>query len=72
MSSTTDVQAIYEALALQDIADAADLLHPVSWKQYEWSPAFSIQLQWVPVPQVKAAVSGSRDADGKYGISVRE
>lgn len=36
-------------------------------KQYEWSPTFAIRLQWVPVPEIKAAVSGDRD-----GIRVRE
>jgi hypothetical protein len=36
-------------------------------KQYEWSPTFSIQLQWVPVPQLKAAVSGDRD-----GVDLRQ
>ncbi len=36
-------------------------------RQYEWSPTFAIRLQWIPVPELKAAVSGDRD-----GIRVRE
>ena len=31
-------------------------------RQYEWSPSFVIQLQWIPVPELKAAVSGDRAA----------
>jgi len=36
-------------------------------KQYEWSPTFSIQLQWLAVPELKAAARGDRD-----GLSLRE
>lgn len=36
-------------------------------RQYEWSPVFTIQLQWIPVPEVKAAVSGDR-----VGVQVRQ
>ena len=36
-------------------------------RQYEWSPTFAIRLQWIPVPELKAAVSGDRG-----GIRVRE
>ncbi len=36
-------------------------------RQYEWSPTFAIRLQWIPVPEVKAAVSGDRE-----GVRVRE
>ncbi len=36
-------------------------------KRYEWSPSFSIRLQWIPVPELKAAVSGDRT-----GVSVRD
>ncbi len=41
-------------------------------KQYEWSPTFSIQLQWIPVPQLKAAVRGDRDEAGNDRIYIRE
>ena len=31
-------------------------------KQYEWTPTFSLQVQWVPVPEVKSSIRG--DANG--------
>ena len=30
-------------------------------KQYVWSPSFTIQLQWIPVSELKTAASGDRD-----------
>jgi hypothetical protein len=30
-------------------------------KQYVWSPSFTIQLQWIPVSELKAAASADRD-----------
>ncbi|MCX7030006.1 MAG: hypothetical protein NTU62_07780, partial [Spirochaetes bacterium] len=41
-------------------------------KRYEWSPTFSINLQWIPVPEVKAAVRGDRNEAGEDRIHVRE
>ena len=40
-------------------------------RQYEWSPTFAIRLQWIPVPEVKAAVSGDRDGVRVSGRSRR-
>jgi hypothetical protein len=41
-------------------------------KRYDWSPTFSVQLQWIPVPELSAKVSGDRDEEAVDQIHVRQ
>ena len=40
--------------------------YPNGTRQYEWTPAFSVLIQWIPIPEIKGRVRGDTT-----GISIR-